>query len=144
MSTDEHPYKDVTVLIVDDEEIVRTSIRGQLKQIGIRSVAEAADGKAGLTEIARTRPTVILCDVHMKPMDGRQFLKTVRNIKVDWVKRTPVIFITADSNRDTVAFAKEHDVSGYLVKPVSSEALKNKIDAAIKSIDRTSKAKGAS
>jgi two-component system chemotaxis response regulator CheY len=133
MSDGDNSYKGVTVLVVDDEEIARTSIRGQLRQIGIPTVVEAADGKTALVEIARARPNLVLCDVHMQPMDGREFLKTVRTVKVEWVKRTPVIFVTADANRDTVSFAKEYDVSGYLVKPIALEALKAKVDAVLKS-----------
>ena len=119
MSADEDLYKGVTVLIVEDEPTTRDSVRGQLRQMGIRTITEASDGKAGLAEVARTRPTLILCDVHMKPVDGRQFLKMVRTAKVDWVKSIPIIFLTADANPETVTFARELQVNGYLVKPIS-------------------------
>ncbi len=60
MSAKEDPYKGVTVLIVEDDATTRSSIRSQLRQIGISTIIEAADGKAGLNEIARTRPTLVL------------------------------------------------------------------------------------
>jgi two-component system chemotaxis response regulator CheY len=140
--SDADDYKGVSVLIVEDEATTRASIRSQLRQIGIHAVAEAADGKAGLNVIARTRPTLVLCDVHMKPVDGRQFLKMVRTVKVEWVKNIPIIFLTADANPDTVSFAKEFQINGYLVKPVSVKDLKTRIDLVLKSLDRSTQAQG--
>jgi len=142
MSNEESLYQGVSVLIVEDEPTTRTTIRGQLRQIGIRTVSEAADGKAGLSELARTRPTFVLCDVHMTPVDGRQFLKMVRLTKVDWVKNIPIIFLTADANPETVAFAKEFQVNGYLVKPISLNDLKSRIDAVLKTLGRSARAQG--
>jgi len=135
-------YEHVKVLIVEDEVHTRAMIRSMLRQIGIHQAMEAADGKAGLTEIARTRPTLVLCDVHMQPVDGRQFLKLVRATKVDWVKNIPVIFLTADAKPETVKLAKELQVDGYLVKPVNVGDLKARIDAVLKNIDSSAKAQG--
>ncbi len=135
-------YKGVTVLVVEDEPMTRAGIRSQLRQIGIPTVVEAADGKAGLTEIARTRPTLVLCDVHMQPVDGRQFLKMVRTVKVEWVKNIPIIFLTADANPETVSFAKEYQINGYLVKPITLADLKSRIDTVLKGIDRSATAQG--
>ena len=142
MTTNEDPYKDVTVLIVEDEVTTRAGIRSQLRQIGIPTVVEASDGQAGLVEIARTRPTLVLCDVHMKPMDGRDFLKKVRTVKVEWVRNIPVVFLTADTNSETVAFAKLFQVNGYLAKPVQLADLKSRIDHVLKTVDRSPKARG--
>ena len=135
-------YDEVKVLIVEDEEHTRAMIRGMLRQIGIFNVMEASDGKAGLTEIARTRPTLVLCDIHMQPVDGRQFLKMVRATKVDWVRNIPVIFLTADAKPETVKVAKELNVDGYLVKPVTVGDLKARIDAVLKNLDLSAKAQG--
>ena len=140
--SDQPSYRDVTVLVVEDEPTTRAGIRSQLRQIGIRTIVEAADGKAGLAEIARTRPTLVLCDVHMQPVDGRQFLKMVRTVKVEWVKNIPIVFLTADAKPETVAFAKEFQVNGYLVKPVMLGDLKARIDAILKTIDHSPQARG--
>ena len=126
------PYGDIVVLVIEDEPHTRRLIRSLLMQIGIRSILEAADGKAGLDEAIRARPTLILCDVHMQPMNGRAFLKVLRGLKIRSLADTPVVFLTADSQRDTVLFAKEHHVNGYLVKPVSLADLKLRIDVILK------------
>jgi CheY-like chemotaxis protein len=82
-------------------------------------------------EAVRTEPTLILCDVHMEPVDGRAFLKLLRGPGLRPLATTPVIFLTADAQKDTVLFAREHQVNGYLVKPVSLTQLKTRIDSVL-------------
>ncbi len=135
-------YKGVSVLVVEDEQTTRSSIKSILRQIGVPTITDAADGRAGLAELARTRPTLVLCDVHMQPVDGRQFLKMVRTAKVDWIKNIPIIFLTADAKPETVTFAKEFQINGYLVKPVSVKDVKTRIDAVLKTLDRSPSSQG--
>jgi two-component system chemotaxis response regulator CheY len=128
------PYEGVAVLIVEDEPNTRKLIKSLLLQIGIRSILEAADGKTGIDEVIRARPTLVLCDVHMQPVDGRAFLARLRSFKVASLAATPVVFLTGDAQTDTVLFAKEHRVNGYLVKPVSLADLRSRIDAVLKGL----------
>jgi two-component system chemotaxis response regulator CheY len=129
MSFAEVPYHKLSILVVEDETHTRTIIKSLLRQLGIRTIVEAANGRDGLIEVEREEPHLVLCDVHMKPIDGREFLKTLRGLPNATIKDTPVVFLTADANRDTVLFAKEHAISGYLVKPPSAATLKARIDA---------------
>jgi two-component system chemotaxis response regulator CheY len=124
-------YADFTILIVEDDLHTRALIRRMLLQIGLRSIVEAPDGRAGFAEVMRTRPDLVLCDVHMEPVGGRAFLKQLREAKLPGIAATPVIFLTGDAQRDTVLFAKEHAINGYLVKPVSPTDLKAHIDAVL-------------
>ena len=57
----------------------------------------------------------------------------MRGIKVKDVDKTPVIFLTGDADLSTVRFAKEHNVNGYLVKPISLAKLRDSIDAVVSS-----------
>lgn len=124
-------YSKLRVLVVEDDAFTRDLIRKVLKDIGVRSLSESANGKDGLMEVVRTRPDIVFCDIHMAPMNGRQFLQAVRGIKVKDVNRTPVVFLTADADISHVRFAKEHQVNGYLVKPISLTKLRDAIDFAI-------------
>ncbi|MBM3571488.1 MAG: response regulator [Alphaproteobacteria bacterium] len=101
-------YEDLVVLVVEDEINTRNLIKAMLRQFGVRSIAEAGDGKAGLSEVIRTRPHLVLCDVHMEPMNGLDFLKTLRAVKMEKVAKTPVVFLTADAKKDTVIFTRDH------------------------------------
>ena len=126
------PYASITVLVIDDMQSMRLVVKRLLLQIGITSVVEAADGRSGLDATIEWKPTIILCDVHMEPIGGLEFLRLLRSHNVRHLALTPVIFLTSDAQRDTVIFAKEHRANGYLVKPVSLADLKNRIDAVLK------------
>lgn len=131
----DYDYSKLKIVVIEDEAHTRSIIRSQLLQLGLREIAEAADGKEGLMQVVRIRPHLVLCDVHMKPVGGLAFLKTLRELKVESVRNTPVIFLTADAQSDTVLFAKEHAVNGYLVKPVSVAQLKAHIDVIAETLD---------
>lgn len=128
---DEAKYGAIRVLVLEDESHIRQIICRLLRQIGFRLIDEAADGEAGFRELIRTRPQVILCDIHMEPVDGLTFLKKLRSLSKREIADLPVIFLTADTQSDTVVAAKESRVDGYLAKPVSPKALKERIDAVL-------------
>jgi two-component system chemotaxis response regulator CheY len=122
-------YDKLKVLLVDDEAYTRQIIRQQLHQIGVRSIAEAGNGKEGLLELLRTRPDIVFCDIHMKPVGGLEFLRQVRAVKLADIAATPVVMLTGDAGSETVLSARELAASGYLVKPVALNQLKARIDA---------------
>lgn len=114
----------VKVLIVEDEPYVRTIIRQILARLQITNVHEAPDGGEGLMQALRVRPHLILCDVHMTPVDGMKILSTLRGVKVPEIRDTPVILLTSDANQDLVERARDLKVAGYMVKPVSVNDIK--------------------
>lgn len=117
----------LNILIVEDEPYVRTIIRRILSRLQINTIHEAKDGGEGLMQTLRVRPHLILCDVHMEPVDGVTFLSTLRNVKVPEIRDTPVIFLTSDSNQDLVMRARDLKVAGYMVKPVSVNDMKKNL-----------------
>ncbi len=128
MTTPDIDYAKLRILLVEDEEYTRKVIKQLLFQTGVRSFSEAPDGRAGMQEVVRTRPDIVFCDVHMGDFGGKAFLEGIRKVKIQGIDKTPVVMLTADANKDTVVFAKEHNVAGYLVKPVSQQQLKNRIE----------------
>ena len=128
-------YAKIKVLIIEDEVHTRSIIRSQLLNLGVRAISEAADGKSGMIQVVKSRPHIIFCDVHMEPVGGLEFLKSLRGLNVGGLNELPVIFLTADAQSDTVLFAKEHAVNGYLVKPVSVAQLKSHIDTVAGKLD---------
>jgi two-component system chemotaxis response regulator CheY len=128
MAAVEIDYSKLKVLLVEDEEYTRKVIKQLLYQTGVRSFAEAPDGRSGMQEVVRTRPDIVFCDVHMGEFGGLAFLEGLRRVKIQGIDKTPVVMLTADANQDTVVFAKGHAVAGYLVKPVSQQQLKNRIE----------------
>jgi len=132
MIDDSSRYKDLRILVIEDESYTRHMITGLLRQIGFQHINEAKDGGDGFKETVRTRPQVVLCDVHMEPMDGLGYLGMLRDFKHPDIAATPVIFLTADKQQETVISARQLKVDGYLVKPVSLQTLKQRLDALLK------------
>jgi two-component system chemotaxis response regulator CheY len=132
MIDDSARYKDLRILLIEDESYTRHMISGLLRQIGFQHINEAKEGGDGFKETVRIRPQVVLCDVHMEPMDGLGYLGMLRAFKGADISATPVIFLTADKQQETVVSAKQLKVDGYLVKPVSLQALKQRLDAVLK------------
>ena len=115
------------IVIIEDEDFIRVLIRRLLHQLGVELIYEAKEGGEGLKEVVRTRPDIVFCDVHMEPVDGLAFLTRLRALPMGLVKDTPVVFLTADAQQETVMKAKKLWVNGYLVKPVSLQSIEKRI-----------------
>jgi DNA-binding NtrC family response regulator len=100
------------VLLVDDEEGVRMSLRALLdREFQIESVGS---GEAALEELPRFRPDLVLLDVKLLPsMSG---LDTLREIKA-FDERIEVVMITAFASLATLNEALRQGAFGYLIKP---------------------------
>lgn len=122
-------------LLVDDDSFVRSTLRQSLIQIGFPpvNVHEASDGSEAMRMTLNVRPHVVLCDIHMPVEDGFAYLLRLRKAPIAEVAAIPVIMLTADSVEKTVMIAKELYVDGYLVKPVSIDALRRTLGRALRS-----------
>jgi signal transduction histidine kinase/DNA-binding response OmpR family regulator len=85
------------VLLVDDDEVVRRSVRQALAPIGWK-VTEAENGQSAVESLTATRPDVIILDLMMPKMDGFEFLDELRG-RPDW-QGIPVVIITAKDLTD--------------------------------------------
>ncbi|MCR9073540.1 MAG: response regulator [Alphaproteobacteria bacterium] len=126
-----HEYDHLRVLVLEDEGHIRRIVCRLLRQIGFKLIHDVANGADGFKELLRVKPHVILCDIHMEPIDGMTFLRKLRALGHPEFSRIPVIFLTADAQRETVVEAKDLHVDGYLVKPISPKQLKERIDAVL-------------
>jgi signal transduction histidine kinase/CheY-like chemotaxis protein len=80
------------VLVVEDDAATREMLRRTLEREGF-SVAEAADGRAGLDRVAENRPSLILLDLLMPQMNGFEFLAELQT-RPEW-RSIPVVVVTA-------------------------------------------------
>jgi len=113
------------VLTVDDSKVVRTMVTRALAPYGCQ-ILEAANGKEGVEVAQRERPDLILLDVTMPVMDGREALIEIRKSKD--TQATPVIMLTAESGRDLVMEIAKLGVKGYIVKPFTAETFAAEVD----------------
>lgn len=109
-----------TVLVVDDEEIVREVLAEILRDAGY-AILEASQGAEALASLETRRVDVVVSDISMPVMDGYALYDRIRT-HPDWAN-LPFVFLTAHGESPRMRHAKELGVDDYLVKPVSSEDL---------------------
>jgi DNA-binding NtrC family response regulator len=106
------------ILIVDDEPIVRESIRDWLKDAGYK-VATAETGEEALALVGKQDFSVIIMDVRLPGKTGVTVLKEVKALKPG-IKS---IIITAYPSAEMVAEARKLGVVDYLIKPIAPDDL---------------------
>jgi len=112
------------VLVVDDEQSIRSLLVAILEDEG-HSVAQASDGYQALDMVASEAPDIVILDVMMPGIDGRE---TVRRIKsMPGHHSLPVIMVSAGS------FATPPDVNAFLRKPFSLDDFVATLDHALES-----------
>ena len=115
------------VLLVDDDQHMRKVVRTMLAAIGIRQVYEASDGLAGLEAIRALTPDLVIVDWEMPMLDGAQFIRMVRSPGDFPVPDVPIIVLTGHGDRWRVVEAAKVGAHEYLLKPVSTQALQDRI-----------------
>lgn len=114
------------IVIADDEALIRMGLRAMLEDKGYRVVGEASDGKRAVELVQRLRPDLVFLDVKMPEMDGLAAAARIQELCP-----TPVVLLTAYSERELVKQAQRAGVLAYLVKPVKEEDLVPAIEVAL-------------
>jgi DNA-binding NarL/FixJ family response regulator len=115
----------ISVVLVDDEDLVRTGISLVLEATNdIEVVAEASDGAEGIRVVRDLRPDIVLLDVHMPSMNG---LEAARLILNDPTGETRVIMLTTFDRDEYVYTAMRAGASGFLLKSAPPEELTRSI-----------------
>jgi two-component system chemotaxis response regulator CheY len=113
------------VLIVDDFATMRRILKNILKQIGLKNISEADNGKAALKELKNEKFDLILCDWNMPEMPGIELLNQIRSD--DQLKDIPFVMVTAESKKENILEAVKAGVNSYIVKPFTAETINEKL-----------------
>ncbi len=116
-----------TVVIADDEPVVRMDLRDMMEELGFFVAGEAEDGFEAIELCRKSNPDIVLMDIRMPFFDGLSASKTITSENLCQC----VVLLTAYSDKEMIADAAEAGVSGYLVKPVTKEMLLPAIEVAL-------------
>ena len=117
----------IKVLIVDDQQTIRSLVRTGLQQIGFSEIEEAPDGEAGLRAMMTPQPPkLVISDFNMPKLDGLGLLRAIRSHPP--IKNSAFILLTGRADMDLVKRAVQFGANNYLVKPFTVATLKDKIE----------------
>ncbi len=102
----------VSALIIDDEPHVRVVFRLLLKQLGIETVWEAADGASALELAAAQNPEVVLLDINLPQIGGLEVLARLKKAH----PAMPVVIVSSQSTMKTVIQTRELGAEAYVLK----------------------------
>jgi len=113
----------IRLVLVDDQELVRTGLRALAERDGdITVVGEATDGRGGLGVIRQHRPDVVLMDIRMPVLDGIAATKAI--VEDPALADVRVVVLTTFDEDENVMNAIRAGAAGYLLKDVSPTDLR--------------------
>jgi DNA-binding response OmpR family regulator len=121
----ERDSKDLTVLLVEDDEDTRHFMRLELEEHGF-IVLEAEDGRRAVDIALQASPDAILMDLTLPLMDGFDATKRIRESEKH--KDVPIIAVTGHQETDFRSGARASGFDAYVTKPIDIEFLKGLID----------------
>ena len=115
-----------SIVIAEDEAIIRLDLRELLEEEGYTVVGEAGRGDQAVELVRSLRPDLVILDVTMPGMDG---IEAARRITAEQI--CAVLMLTAFSQREVIEQARDAGALAYLVKPFQKTDLVPAIELAI-------------
>ena len=115
-----------SVVIAEDEALIRMDLAEMLTEEGYDVVGQAGDGAKAVELAEALRPDLVILDVKMPVLDGISAAERIASQRI-----APVVILTAFSQRDLVERARDAGAMAYLVKPFSVTDLVPAIEMAV-------------
>jgi len=107
----------MTILVVDDDADIRRFLVKLIRKTFRCKVEEAENGEIALDKLSEVEPDIICLDVTMPKMDGVTFVEKIK--KLDNFKETPIIMMSAISEKSTISKLLSLGIKDYILKPFS-------------------------
>ena len=124
-------YNALKILLVEDNQHMRTIVRQILKGTGINDVREAHDGMEAFEILRQYAADIVLIDYNMTPMDGIEFTRMLRTASDSPNPYLPVIMITGHSETLRVVQARDAGINEFVVKPLNATSLLARLQSVI-------------
>lgn len=123
--------ENIRVLLVDDNQNMRSIIQAVLGSLGVRAVKETRDGSDALAALRDFTPDLAFVDFQMFPMDGVEFTRLIRQSPDSRNPYLPIIMLTGHAEAHRVQEARDSGVTEFLVKPITAAGVISRINAVI-------------
>ncbi len=120
--------KKPTVVVVDDDSMMREVLRAILRSEDYSVIGEAINGNDAISLCEKLTPGLVLLDINMPKMDGLQALEGIRKVSPGSI----VIMVSADATMDRVSEAMQKGAAGFVVKPLNTASVLDRINQCLK------------
>lgn len=124
----------LSLLIVEDEKNI-AHLMGDILAPLFYEIHYAQDGLSGLNKFKKLRPDIVICDVLMPLKDGLSLAKSIKDLSPN----TPIIVISAHSDKEKLLKAIDVNVNKYLIKPVIPEELIASVKSLVSNMSKVTK-----
>lgn len=117
-----------SLLVVDDSATMRKIITRTIRKADLSvedEILEAGDGKEALEKLKGNSVDIVLCDINMPGMDGRTFVKEVRQVPSN--ANMKIIMISTESADEVIEGVKADGANGYVTKPFTPETIQKEL-----------------
>lgn len=127
-----NPFGKLTFLVVDDFENFRLSMRQMLRSCGAEKIQLVAHATPAIQYCSYNHVDVVLCDYNLgEGKNGQHILEELRHKKL--LKRSSLfLMVTAETSREMVMGAREHQPDAYLTKPINRAVLEKRLGGLIR------------
>ncbi len=112
-----------SILVADDDTLMRTLIVKLLRTMGLTEIIEAANGREALALFDQNEPSLVIMDWHMPDKNGLDVVKCIRATG----SQVPIIMVTSEAKKEWILAAVEAGTSAYVIKPFDQDTLKEKV-----------------
>jgi CheY-like chemotaxis protein len=123
--------RDARFLVVDDHQPMREILKSLLYGLGVRHVDEARDAAAAFEMLKITHYDILLTDYDMAGETGAQLTHRLRRATTNQNRRIAVIMITGRAEGPVIFSARDSGVDEYLIKPLTTASLCQKLEAVL-------------
>jgi response regulator NasT len=109
--------KTLSILLAEDEILVREDMKEALEEAGHVVCAECSNGKTAIEQAKQMQPELAILDIMMPELDGLETAQMMHELNI------PVVMVTANSQTKLIQRAEKVHVYGYIIKPVSEQNL---------------------
>ena len=120
-------FNKLRFLVIDDNAHMRRILRTLLHGFGTREVYEAEDGASALEMFTHYVPDIVITDWAMPIFDGLELTQMIRQPGANGNPYAPIIMLTGHSEKKRVLMARDAGVTEFLAKPISANALYQRI-----------------
>ena len=116
-----------TLMIIDDSATMRKIIMRTVRMSGLEfeKIEEAGNGAEALQKLDAEQLDIILCDINMPEMNGREFVRKARELPA--CNDTKIVMVSTESAQETIDGAIADGANGFITKPFTPENFHEKL-----------------